>query len=421
MVETIPLPHGVFLHCVRDRRFKQSCLSVQFVSEMRADEAALGALLGAVLLRGCRAYPDMRAITERLDTLYGAAISPMVRRIGDYQTTGFACAVLDDRFAPAHESLLAELFALVRALLREPCMQGETLREDYVASEKTNLIAAIDDLRNDKRAYAATRLLREMCRADSFGIPRLGDRAQAQAITAQALTAYLARVLRERPVHVTYVGASEPAFVARLTADVFDGLERECRPLPAQTALHHSPGGVYRETLSVAQSRLCLGFTTDITMQSADYGAMLLASDIFGGGQTARLFRNIREKRSSCYDIGATYYALKGLLVASAGVEASALDATREQILHELSELQGGGVTPSELDDAKKALVATLRSVADSPAAIESFYATAALSGAQTDIGARIEAIERVQCADVTRAAQHIRLHSEYYLEGGDV
>lgn len=421
MFETIHLPHGIFLHCVRDRRFKQSYLSIQFVREMRADEAALGALLGAVLLRGCRAYPDMRAITERLDTLYGAAVSPMVRRVGDYQTTGFACAVLDDRFVPAQESLLTELFALVRALLREPCMQGGTLREDYVASEKTNLIAAIDDLRNDKRAYAVSRLLREMCRADSFGVPRLGERAQAEAITARELTAYLARVLRESPVHITYVGASEPEFVARLTADLFDGLERECRPLPAQTALHAAPGGVYRETLPIAQPRLCLGFTTDITIQSADYSAMVLAGSIFGGGQTSRLFRNIREKHSSCYDIGATYYALKGLLIASAGVEASALGATREQILHELSELQSGSVTPAELADAKKAVITTLRSVADSPAAIESFSATAALSGAQTDVGARIAAIERVQIADVVRAAQHIYLHSEYRLEGGDV
>jgi spore maturation protein SpmB len=60
---------------------------------MCREEAALNALLPTVLLRGSCAHPDLRAITLKLDDLYGASVSALVRRIGDIQTTGFFSAL----------------------------------------------------------------------------------------------------------------------------------------------------------------------------------------------------------------------------------------------------------------------------------------------------------------------------------------
>ena len=60
MIETRTLCPGVTLRCFRDDRFKQACLSIQMIRPMRREEAALNALLPAVLLRGCRNYPDLR-------------------------------------------------------------------------------------------------------------------------------------------------------------------------------------------------------------------------------------------------------------------------------------------------------------------------------------------------------------------------
>ena len=102
MIETVEILPGVTLRCYTDSRFKQGCLSFQLVRPMVAEEAALNALLPAVLLRGCRKYPDMRAITGRLDELYGASVGALVRRVGDYQTTGLHCGFMEDRTRSSH-------------------------------------------------------------------------------------------------------------------------------------------------------------------------------------------------------------------------------------------------------------------------------------------------------------------------------
>ena len=88
MIDTFELFPGVTLRCYPDQRFKHGCLSLQLIRPMCREEAALNALLPAVLLRGCGSCPDLRDITLRLDDLYGASVGTMVRRVGDYQTTG---------------------------------------------------------------------------------------------------------------------------------------------------------------------------------------------------------------------------------------------------------------------------------------------------------------------------------------------
>lgn len=98
-IEIIELSPNVTLRCFRDTRFKQGCLSFQLVGQMTAQDAAWRALLPSVLLRGTGRCPDLRSITQRLDTLYGASVSPLVRRVGDCQTTGLYCSFMDDRFA----------------------------------------------------------------------------------------------------------------------------------------------------------------------------------------------------------------------------------------------------------------------------------------------------------------------------------
>ena len=128
MIQTFPLSPGVTLRCCRDIRFKQGCLSFQIVRPMAEPENAMNALLPSVLLRGTNQHPDLRSITHRLDELYGASVSSVVRRVGDYQTTGLYCGFMDDRFAlPGDRVLEPMLDFLGELLLDSPTENGGCL------------------------------------------------------------------------------------------------------------------------------------------------------------------------------------------------------------------------------------------------------------------------------------------------------
>ena len=418
MIQTLTLSPGVTLRAFRDSRFKQGCLSFQLVRPMDKTECARNALIPAVLLRGTQAHPTLRAITQHLDTLYGAAVSPLLRRIGDYQTLGLYCGFMEDRFALPGDAVLAPMLSFLEELLLDSPLENGGFLPDFVESEKRNLISTIESELNDKRTYAMNNLLKAMCAQDSYGLPRLGEKEDVAAIDPVALWQHYRKVLAESPIEIFYVGSVDIAQVAQGLAPLLSRLVRNPMTLPPQSALTLAPMSDVVEEMNVTQGKLCMGFTTPVTNRMAEFPAMQVLNTLFGSGMTSKLFQNVREKLSLCYSIGSSYYGSKGLMVVSAGIDFDKETQTREEVLRQLRACQTGDITDGELTAAKEAVLSSLRATHDSPGAIEGYYATAALSGMGLTPQRYMEAVERVTREDVTALANAISLHSTYFLKG---
>ncbi|MBQ7817699.1 MAG: insulinase family protein [Oscillospiraceae bacterium] len=418
MIQVFELFPGVTLRFFADSRFKQGCLSFQLVRPMAADEAAMNALLPAVLLRGTKQYPDLRAITLHLDDLYGASVSALVRRIGDYQTTGLYCGFMEDRYAMDGDAILAPMVDFLRQLLLEPVMEGDGFSVEFVESEKKNLISTIESELNDKRVYAGAQLLKTMCPEDAFGIPRLGDKASVEKVDAATLYAHYRRILRESRIELFYVGAATPEQIIPLLKNMLSGIERCYVNLPEQTAFRDAGGQHTRESMDITQSKLCMGFVTPVTNRTKEFAAMQLLNTIFGAGMTSKLFMNVREKMSLCYSIGSGYYGTKGIVTVSAGIDAEQEETVRSEILRLLQLCRDGDITAEELTAAREAVLSGLRTVHDSPGSIEGYYSTAALSGIALCLDEYRQAVGKVQIADVVAAAKTLQLHSSFFLQG---
>ena len=419
MIQTFQLSEGITLRCCRDARFKQGCLSFQIIRPMSADENAMNALLPSVLLRGTKQHADLRAITHRLDELYGASVSAVVRRVGDYQTTGLYCSFMDDRFALPGDQVLAPMLEFLGELLLDSPTENGGFLASFVDSEKKNLIATIESELNDKRAYAMSRLLRTMCREDTFGLPRLGEKDQVAAIDPAALYDHYRRILRESPIEIFYVGNGSGEQVCGLLAPLLSRLERNYVALHPQTAFHTCPGTDLTEAMEVTQGKLCMGFTCPITNRTAAFPAMQILNTVFGSGMTSKLFMNIREKMSLCYSIGSGYYGTKGIVTVSAGIDFDKEELTRQEVLRQLKACQDGDISDEELTAARQAILSSLRATHDSPGAIEGYYATAALSGMKMTPDEYMAAVEAVTKEQVVAAANTLQLHTTYFLKGG--
>ena len=416
MIETQSLLPGVELRCFRDARFKQGCLSIQLARPMAAAEAAMNALLPSVLLRGTRRHGDLRSITMALDDLYGAAVSPLVRRVGDYQTTGLYCSFMDERFALPGDRVLEPMIDFLRELLLESPLENEGFKREFVESEKRNLISSLECELNDKQVYAMSRLLKAMCREDSFGLPRLGEKEQVAAVTPEALCRHYQKILLESQIQLLYVGSGSPERVAELLRPLFDLPGRNPRALAPQSDLRPSPGGEIVETMEIAQSKLCMGFTTPITNRAPEFAAMQLLNTLFGGGMTSKLFLNVREKQSLCYSVGSNYYSAKGIVTVAAGIDRDKKEQTSAEILRQLELCRQGAFTDQELNAAKQAIISSLRGTYDSPSAIEGYYAASALGALRWTPEEYIRAIDAVTARQVTDAAQTLTLHTQYFL-----
>ena len=153
---------GVWLSHLKSDKFKTACLSLNLLTQLTRETAALNALVPSVLRRGTTRYRDLEALSSRMDELYGVAIEPVVRRIGEIQCLGFFASIPEGEFLPGRQDVLRPACELLGQLLLDPATRGGLLPQPIVESEKEKLSDALRSRINDKRSYSVLRCIEEM-------------------------------------------------------------------------------------------------------------------------------------------------------------------------------------------------------------------------------------------------------------------
>jgi len=415
MIRTM-LAEGVYLNYLPARKFKTSLLSAQFVTPIRKDTAAAHALLTAVLRRGTVSCPDMGVLSARLDRLYGARIDYTIRKKGENQCVGFVASFIDDSFVPGGERLLEPVASLLGELICDPVTVRGRFVPAYFESEKVNLIDAIRSILNDKRDYASSRLLQEMCAGEAYGIPRLGDETSAEKISLKKLYNVYTSLISGCRLELFYCGSAELKRVEQAMLAAFATLPREAvQGIPA-TAEHPARQEVkyVEEVMDVTQGKLGMGFSCG----SDDSAAILMGNTLFGGSSNSKLFMNVREKLSLCYYASSVYHRQKGIITVSSGIEFENYQKAYDEILAQLEAVRKGELEDWELEGAKSTLLNAYTSMNDSQSKLENFYLGQIATGHSESPEELAAQVQEVTPERIFRAMESVQLDTVYFLKG---
>ena len=415
---------GVFVSHLRCAKFKTACMSVTLLTQLRREIAAMNALIPAVLRRGTARYSDMEQLSRRLDELYGAAIEPVVRRVGEIHCVGFFASFAESAYLPGGEELLGPVSSLMAELLLAPNTRGGLLLPQYVDSEKEKLLDLIRSRVNNKRAYAVQRCLEERCCCEDYAVSRYGDEASCEAIHYKKLTRYYRELLRTSPIEIFYCGQASVRSVNEALRDALSGLPRgeidwDIGTDLRMNAMEDEPRFV-EERMDVSQGNLVFGFRLGECMEDADIPALYVFNAVFGGGPTSKLFMNVREKLSLCYYASSALVLRKGLLLASSGVAFENFEKARDEILAQLEAVKNGEITDEELEWARRGVASDLRAMLDSPGELEGFWLARALDGLDYGPAELAGLVEEVTKEQITACAKSVVCDMIYFLRGKD-
>ena len=396
-IRTEILP-GVWLTALRTDKFKTAWLSVNLLTQLRRETAACTAVLPYVLRRGSTRLPDLETIAAELERLYGASITPSVRKLGEIQAVGFEAEFADD--GAVGEEIFPRLAADVADLLLHPNTRGGLLRPDIVDSEREKLLERIRAGMNNKRAYAIERLYAHMCCCEDYAVPRLGEEADAERIHYRKLTMRYHDVLSTSPVEIFYCGSLED-----IGTDIrMNALEAEPRYVT--------------ETLPVAQGQLAVGYRLGACMTEPDIPALFVFNALYGGCVTSKLFLNVREKLSLCYYVGSRLSTHKGLLTVTSGIDVKNYERALAEITAQLDAVRTGDFTDGELRSAIRSVASDLRATADAPDALAWYWLNRTVQGLDIDPAEMAALVEEVTRTDVTDIAAGVVCDCVYLLKG---
>lgn len=411
------LSDGITLTHLKATQFKTSVLSVSFTVSL-SENNAFSAVLPYVLLRGTTKHPDMLSIERKLDLLYGARIFPLVRKAGSNLSVGFIADIIDQRFAK--DDLTSKIISLISELFTMPKTENGFLLDDYVQSEKQNLVDRINRLKSDPRSYVVRRMREIMYENEPFGMCEFGTVQGVQAITKENLTEYLNNLLQNSPMNVFYCGSVEKEHIA--SAFEFAFPNKKCTVKPAQNILIDAPAEPKHitETMPVSQGKLAMGFRSGICANDAQYPALMLFSCMLGGYTGSRLFRHVREKLSLCYYASSSVDKFSGCLTVTSGIENKNAELVEREVITQIDDMKNANITEQELLDAKRTILDSLKSMKDSPVVLESFLQDCIVNSISLSLDKLYDSIQTISLDDIVKVAKNLTLDTVYFMKGGD-
>ncbi len=417
----IALASGVNLHILHTEQFHSGYFSVQLLRPLQKACVSRDSLLMPVLSRGTRRLPDLTRISAALEELYGASLSPAITQYGETMSIGFHAAFPDDRFLPGEENHLERMISMTGDMLLDPATRGGLLQDKFVRTERQNLHDRILANVNNKRGYARIRARALLFEQEPYGIYPLGTAEEALKQHYQSLTKHYRKILAEAPMELYYCGGAEPARVE-------DAVRKAFRSIPGSGERLLETGGMHSalpecrrvtEEMDVEQGILVLGFRFTGS-ERVDGPTLAVLNEMLGGGPASRLFRNVREARSLCYEIGSSAERYKKSMMVQAGISFDQAEAVEEAILTELEQLQTGGFTDAELETARQSVFTSYRMGLDDPSAMCSFQQGQNLLGEAADLRQCAVFALEISREEIQKLAGRLKQGLCYFLKKGD-
>lgn len=293
--------------------------------------------------------------------------------------------------------------ALLKTALTDPAFDQPSI--DRVRGQILSIIAS--------RATSPDDSAQETARKITFGDHPYGssDMGTAESVTGltrdDILAAKAATMTRDR-VYVSAVGDITPEALGSIIDDLLGDLPEKGADLPGRAA-ENFPGTTTVVDFDTPQSSILFG-QPGMKLENPDYYALFVLNQIVGGGGfTARLMTEVREKRGLTYGVSSDLMVMDlgeawmGALASSNQKAAEAIGVIRDV----WADVAKNGVTQAELDAAKTYMTGSYPLRFDGNGNIASILVGMQMEGFPIDYPANRNAkIEAVTLDDVNRVAR---------------
>jgi predicted Zn-dependent peptidase len=286
---------------------------------------------------------DARAIAETLAAL-GASVSFSV----------------GDRYAYAGFSTLTEHLDTVMGLLSD-MLFNPTFPQDELDKWKNQQLSQLQLVRSQPAFLATERFAQAMYPGDrrSFVAPSAEG---VRSLTRDMLMAHYTRIYRPEGGRITVLGDASVREIAPKLEALLAGWSG-IGSTPPELPMHPPAKGrtvILVDRPNSVQTAFYLG-NHAFDRLSPDYIPAQVLNRVLGGGPASRLFRNIREAKGYTYGISSGFTASRYMnhFASQTSVRTEVTGDALRELLKELADIRNRPVPADELENAKRALVAS--------------------------------------------------------------
>ncbi|MCC3245540.1 insulinase family protein [Methylocystis sp. WRRC1] len=280
-----------------------------------------------------------------------------------------------------------------------------------VARVRSQLSAELKRDLNEPDAMASKAFREAAFPNHPYGRPVRGDLATIDTLSREDLIAMRERLFAKKDLAIAVVGAIDAATLSERLDETFGAFAQKNDLIPVAPVTLANVGTRKVVDLDVPQSTIRFG-RPGVTKRDPDYFAVVVANHILGGGTfTARLFREVREKRGMAYSVYSQLneYDQCPMLLGAAATRNERAGEALKVIEEEVRRFAEEGPTEDELDKAKKFLIGSYALRFDTSTKIASQLVKLQMDGFEPSyLDERNGRIAAVGLEDCKRAAKRL-------------
>lgn len=415
------LKKGIKLHTIHTDKFKTNLIAVFITTKLDRENVTKNAVISAVLRRGSKSMPSQEKISKQMEEMYGASFDCGLDKMGDNQVLKFYLETINDNFLPQKgEDMLKVSLEKLLEIVLNPYIENDGFKPEYVEQEKNNIKQRIEGKIDNKARYALDRCIEEMYKNEPFGLYKFGYVEDLESINEKNLYEYYQELINSCKIDI---------FVSGILKDDMNQVITEnenIKKLKERTPNYISPKELNKnlpkeekivtESMEVTQGKLILGLDVCLDKEDLRYDTLIYNS-ILGGSANSKMFQNVREKAHLAYVASSNYLRYKNNIFVNCGIEIGNYEKALKLIREQIEDMKKGEFTKEDIENAKKGIVATIKTIDDEQDTGITYYFGQELSDSDISIKEYMERIERVSKEDVMNVAENVAINTVYFLK----
>ena len=421
-ITTLDVIEGVNFSYIKSTKFKVSQISFTFFYPLKEELVSGFSLLISVLSDSCSKFKNFRDLNKYLEQTYGACIDYDIFKVGNYHAINLSVAALDDQFTIEKGQNISKMVDLLCELIFNPLVSNNSFDENVVSRRKEEIIELINEQMSDKRKWSVIRCNQEMFKNEPCGISKYGSISDIENLDGKKLFDFYKKSIENSRIKIVMIANSDyhgsfnkiKSHFEKVNRKVISDFEPVSKKIPSSI-------NEVSEKMNVQQCKLVMAFRTPyISSLTNETHIMKLASAIYGGIPTSKLFMSVREKYNLCYYCSSGFDSSTGVLYVESGIEEENAQKAKDEIINQLNLIKKGNLSDEELDDAKKFVVQSAQTISDSINRMCNWY-TLKYPSKDSETPEEFESkIKKVSKQDIINCMSNVYLDTVYTIVKGE-
>lgn len=404
------------IHIIKTDRFKKNVISVNFNEKIKKENITIRSFLSSILVKSTYRYKTERDMNIKAEELYNVIYNSSNTLYGNYMIMNFEMTYLDSKYSSS--TINEEVVDFFKEILFNPNVSDNKFDDDIFNLTKEQLRLTINSINESPQKLAEKLLFENMDKKAPYSYLADGYIEDLEKINSKKLYSYYKNVIKSNYIDIFVIGNNIDNIKDLLT-NIFK-VNTIKKPITDYYIKHkkiRKLTKVVKNKAKINQSILKLGFKLDNLSEFERKYVLNIYNYILSGGPDSKLFKNVREKNSLCYNIRSSISKTFNLMTITAGISANNYKKCLSLIKKELKNMQKGNFKQEDINSSIAIYNSSILSMQDSPYNIIGVYKAKDYLNLDP-IEVRIKEINKVNKEMIINLSKKIKIDTIFLLEG---